>query len=69
MKEYQTDVAAFILRIALGMMFLAHGFTKLLVLTPEGTAEYFHTLGFPGFFLISLSFLKLVVVHYCYSVF
>ena len=50
MREYQTDVAAFVLRIALGMMFLAHGFTKLLVLTPEGTAEYFHTLGFPGFF-------------------
>ncbi|MFQ0998961.1 DoxX family membrane protein [Gilliamella sp. BG6] len=30
-------------------MFLAHGFTKLLVFTPSGTAQYFQSLGFPWF--------------------
>ncbi|MCO6550510.1 MAG: DoxX family membrane protein [Gilliamella sp.] len=31
-------MASLLLRIALGIMFLAHGLTKLLVLTPSGTA-------------------------------
>lgn len=49
MKPLQTDLAALTLRIALGIMFLAHGFTKLFVFTPAGTAQYFESLGFPGF--------------------
>lgn len=44
-----TPFAAFILRIALGTMFLAHGLTKLLVFTPAGTAGFFQSVGFPGF--------------------
>ncbi|WP_257006589.1 DoxX family protein [Gilliamella sp. Occ4-3] len=42
-------MASLLLRIALGIMFLAHGLTKLLVLTPSGTAQYFESIGFPGF--------------------
>ncbi|GAA5106822.1 DoxX family protein [Orbus sasakiae] len=49
MKQYNIDLAALALRIALGAMFLAHGFTKLLVFTPAGTAAYFASIGFPGF--------------------
>lgn len=49
MKQYQTDLAALFLQIALGVMFLVHGFTKLLVFTPSGTSQYFESLGFPGF--------------------
>ncbi|MWP61572.1 DoxX family protein [Gilliamella sp. Pas-s25] len=49
MKPYQTDIASLLLRIALGVMFLAHGLTKLLVFTPNGTAQYFESLGLPGF--------------------
>ncbi len=41
--------AAFIMRAALGVMFLAHGLTKLIVLTPAGTAGFFESVGFPGF--------------------
>ncbi|RDK05277.1 DoxX family protein [Cupriavidus lacunae] len=41
--------AALLLRIALGVMFLAHGLTKLLVFTPAGTAGFFQSVGFPGF--------------------
>lgn len=42
--------AATLLRIALGIMYLAHGLLKLLVFTPEGTAGFFSSLGLPGFF-------------------
>ncbi len=40
--------AALVLRVALGVMFLAHGLTKLLVFTPAGTAKFFASIGFPG---------------------
>ena len=42
------DLAALILRCAMGVMFLAHGFLKVLVFTPAGTAGYFESLGLPG---------------------
>ena len=41
--------AALLLRIALGVLFLAHGLLKLLVFKPAGTAGYFRSLGLPGF--------------------
>jgi len=41
--------AALVLRLALGIMFLAHGLTKLSVFTPAGTAGFFESVGFPGF--------------------
>jgi putative oxidoreductase len=33
--------AAFVLRLILGIMFLAHSLTKLLVFPPSGTAGFF----------------------------
>ena len=41
--------AALVLRLTLGALFLAHGFLKLLVFKPSGTAAYFRSLGLPGF--------------------
>lgn len=41
--------AALVLRLALGIMLVAHGLTKLLVFTPAGTAQFFQSLGYPGF--------------------
>lgn len=41
--------AALVMRVALGVMFLAHGLTKVLVFTPAGTAGFFESIGFPGF--------------------
>lgn len=41
--------AAFVLRLALGIMFIAHGLTKVFVFTPAGTAGFFESVGFPGF--------------------
>ena len=41
--------AALILRVALGILFLAHAWMKYAVFTPAGTAKYFQSLGLPGF--------------------
>jgi len=41
--------AALVLRLALGVLFIAHGLLKLLVFKPSGTAGYFRSLGLPGF--------------------
>jgi putative oxidoreductase len=42
------DIAALLLRIALGAMFLAHGLLKILVFTVPGTVAFFEQVGFPG---------------------
>lgn len=39
--------AALILRVSLGVMFLAHAAVKLFVFTPAGTAGFFGSLGLP----------------------
>jgi putative oxidoreductase len=38
----------FVLRLALGVMFIAHALLKLLVFTLPGTAQFFQSLGLPG---------------------
>lgn len=42
------DLAATILRVSMGVLFLAHAGLKLFVFTPAGTAGYFASLGLPG---------------------
>ena len=39
---------ALILRLSLGVMYIAHGLLKLLVFTLPGAAHYFSSLGLPG---------------------
>ncbi|WP_420549508.1 DoxX family protein [Curvivirga sp.] len=46
----KAELAALVNRLTLGVMFLAHGLLKLLVFTPAGTAGFFESVGFPGFF-------------------
>ena len=41
------DLAATILRVSMGVLFLAHAGLKLFVFTPAGTAAYFASLGLP----------------------
>lgn len=43
------DLAATILRVTMGALFLAHVWLKLMIFTPAGTAAFFESLGFPGF--------------------
>ena len=40
--------AALILRVALGVLFLAHGLLKFLVCKPAGAYGYFQSIGVPG---------------------
>jgi putative oxidoreductase len=40
--------AATLLRVSLGAMFIAHALLKLLVFTLPGTAQFFGSIGFPG---------------------
>ena len=48
-QTYFTNLAIFLLRIALGLMFIAHSwYLKLVVLTLFGTAEFFVSIGLPG---------------------
>ncbi|TFI60263.1 DoxX family protein [Sphingomonas parva] len=45
-----SDIAALVLRVSMGLLFLAHGFVlKVLTFTPAGTAAYFESIGYPGF--------------------
>lgn len=48
--------AALVLRLALGVMFLAHGLTKVLVFTLPGTAQFFASVGFPGWMAYPVAF-------------
>jgi putative oxidoreductase len=40
--------AALILRVTLGLLFLAHAGLKIFIFTPAGTAGFFGSLGLPG---------------------
>ncbi len=40
--------AALVLRVALGVLALAHGLLKVIVFTPAGTVGFFESLGLPG---------------------
>lgn len=42
--------AILLLRLALGILFLAHAGLKIFVFTPAGTAAFFGSLGLPGWF-------------------
>ena len=42
------DYAAFLLRLSLGVMYVAHGMMKVTVFGPAGTAGFFESLGLPG---------------------
>ncbi|MCP5365620.1 MAG: DoxX family protein [Hyphomicrobiales bacterium] len=41
---------AFLLRVSLGVLALAHGLLKIFVFTVPGTVAFFESLGYPGFF-------------------
>jgi putative oxidoreductase len=49
MTRTPADYAALLLRVSLGVMFLAHGLVlKVLTYTPAGTAAYFESIGYPA---------------------
>ncbi len=52
--------AATILRLALGIMFVAHGLLKVMVFTLPGTAGFFESVGFPSLFAYPVTFAEIV---------
>lgn len=44
----RADYAALILRLSMGIGFLAHAWLKIAVFTPAGTVQFFQSLGLPG---------------------
>lgn len=53
-----TPYGALILRLALGVMYLAHAGLKIFTFGPTGTAQFFASVGLPG----SLAFTYLMIV-------
>jgi len=54
------EYAAFVLRVSLGVMFLAHGLLKLTVFTLPGTVGFFDSVGFPGWLAYPVTFGEIV---------
>lgn len=48
--EQTTPYGALLLRLGLGVMFIAHGLLKVFVFTIPGTVGFFESVGFPGWF-------------------
>lgn len=49
MTRSSADYAALLLRVSMGVMFLAHGLLlKVLTFGPAGTAAYFESIGYPA---------------------
>lgn len=44
-----THLGITLLRVSFGVMWIAHALLKLLVFTLPGTAQFFESVGFPGF--------------------
>lgn len=60
MEKIQThDVAALILRVSLGIMFIAHGLLKILVFTLPGTAQFFDGVGFAGWLAYPVAYFEI----------
>jgi putative oxidoreductase len=54
-----TDIAALLLRLALGTMFVAHGLLKVMVFTLPGTVGFFEQVGFPGWLAYVVTFAEI----------
>ena len=48
-ESRNAEYAALVLRVSLGVMFIAHALLKYFVFTLPGTAQFFASLGLPGF--------------------
>lgn len=51
--------AALILRVSLGLMFIAHGLLKVLVFTLPTTVQFFDGVGFPGWLAYPVVFIEI----------
>jgi putative oxidoreductase len=47
-QQQTAPYAALVLRVALGVMFIAHALLKVIVFTVPGTVQFFQSVGLPG---------------------
>lgn len=52
--------AILLLRVSLGILFLAHGLLKVFVFTLPGTAQFFGSVGLPGFMAYPVTLLEIL---------
>ena len=48
MNDRRIDLAALLLRLSLGVMYIAHAWLKISVFTVAGTVKFFESIGLPG---------------------
>ncbi|WDZ96770.1 DoxX family protein [Herbaspirillum sp. WKF16] len=56
----KADYAALLLRVTMGIFFLAHAALKIFVFTPAGAAGFFASLGVPGWLAYPVMLLEVV---------
>ncbi len=59
METKPYDIASLILRLSLGIVFIAHGLLKIMVFTLPGTVQFFEAVGFPGWFAYIVTVLEI----------
>ncbi|MHB1942566.1 MAG: DoxX family protein [Acidiferrobacteraceae bacterium] len=59
MNTYSASYAALVLRLTLGVMYLAHALLKLVVFTLPGAAHFFGSVGLPGWLAYVVTFAEL----------
>ena len=55
----RTNYAAFVLRIGLGTVFMAHGYLKVFIVTLPGAAQFFDSAGLPGWLAYPVAILEI----------
>ncbi|APR35328.1 DoxX family protein [Paraburkholderia sp. SOS3] len=53
------ELAALLLRVALGVLYLAHSLQKIFIFTLPGAAQFFVSVGFPGWLAYVTTFVEL----------
>ncbi len=52
-------IGALVLRISIGIVMIAHGLLKVVVFTLPGTAQFFDSVGFPGWSAYPVTFIEI----------
>ena len=52
-------IGALVLRVSIGIVMIAHGLLKVLVFTLPGTAQFFDSVGFPGWSAYPVTFIEI----------
>ncbi len=60
MQARNIELSILILRVSLGVMFVAHGLLKFVVFTLPGTASFFSQVGFPGWMAYPVAWFELL---------